>query len=68
MANPCYNLCGKYKFGSLMRVEIYPNGGGKVLHLWQDEFNHLNEKEAEELAREFIKVRQTPFTPRQNLR
>jgi hypothetical protein len=39
-----------------------------VLHLWQDELSHLNEQESEELAREFIKVKQTPFKPRQNLR
>ena len=56
MANPCYNLCSKYKYGHLMRVEVYPNGGGKVLHLWQDEYAHFTEQEADELAREFIKV------------
>ena len=57
MANPCYNLANKYKYGHLMRVEIYPNGGGKVLHLWQDEFDHLNEQEVDELARDFVKVK-----------
>ena len=57
MANPCYNLASKYKSGHLMRVEIYPNGGGKVLHLWQDEFDHFSEPEADELARDFVKVK-----------
>ena len=37
-----------------MRVETYPNGGGKVLHMWQDEINSLAESEAEALAQEFI--------------
>jgi hypothetical protein len=57
MANPCVDLGSKYKFGHLMRVETYPNGGGKVLHLWQDEIAHLPEPEMEELAREFVKVK-----------
>lgn len=56
MANPCYNLASKYKYGHLFRVEIYPNGGGKVLHLWQDEFAQLGDKEVDELAREFVQV------------
>jgi hypothetical protein len=37
-----------------MRVETYPNGEGKVLHLWHDEISVLNEKEIEEVAKEFI--------------
>lgn len=57
MANPCYNLAGKYKHGSLMRVETYPNGGGKVLHLWQDEFAHFSEQELDQLARDYVKVK-----------
>ena len=57
MANPCYNLGSKYRFGSLMRVETYPNGGGKVLHLWQDEFSHFSELDQEELAKDFIMVK-----------
>ena len=39
-----------------MRVETYPNGEGKVLHLWHDEISILNEKEIEEVAKEFIEV------------
>lgn len=56
LANPCPSLEGsvKYKYGSFMRVETYPNGGGKVLHMWQDEINTLEESEIEALAKEFI--------------
>merc|ERR1711981_276881 len=56
MANPCPSLEGsvKYKYGHFMRVETYPNGGGKVLHMWQDEINQLNDVEMENLAKEFI--------------
>lgn len=62
MANPCPSLIGKkYKYGRFMRVEIYPNGGGKVLHMWQDEFDHLSDEEKEALAREFIEVRECIF-------
>ena len=39
-----------------MRVETYPNGEGKVLHMWHDEISGLNEKEIEEVAKEFIEV------------
>ena len=47
------------KFNGLFRVEIYPNGGGKVLHMWQDEIKDLTEVEMEELAKEFIEVKKT---------
>jgi hypothetical protein len=58
MANGCPSLCNsKYKYGHLMRVETYPNGGGKVLHMWQTEFDHLSEAEQEQLAHEFLQVR-----------
>ena len=58
LANPCPSLEGsvKYKYGRFMRVETYPNGEGKVLHLWHDEISGLNEKEIEEVAKEFIEV------------
>jgi hypothetical protein len=40
-----------------MRVETYPNGGGKVLHMWQDEFESSHtEQEMEDLAKEFVEV------------
>ena len=55
MANPCPALGNsKYKYGHLMRVETYPNGFGKVLHMWQDELNGLDEKELEIVAKEFL--------------
>ena len=58
LANPCPSLEGsvKYRYGHFMRVETHPNGGGKVLHMWQDEFRHLNDEEMEKLAREFVEV------------
>ena len=45
-----------------MRVETYPNGEGKVLHMWHDEISGLNEKEIEEVAKEFIEVSNTDST------
>ena len=58
LANPCPSLENsvKYKYGRFMRVETYPNGEGKVLHMWHDEISGLNEKEIEEVAKEFIEV------------
>jgi len=57
MANPCHDLShlSKYKYGSLMHVETSPNGGGKVLHLWQDDVANLTDEEHEAVAREFLK-------------
>ena len=45
LANPMPSLAGssKYKYGALMRVETYPNGGAKVLHMWQQEISAVSE-------------------------
>ena len=47
LANPCPSLEGsvKYKYGHLMRIETYPNGGGEVLHMWHDEIRHMSDAE-----------------------
>eukprot|EP00095_Tigriopus_kingsejongensis_P012585 maker-scaffold642_size120736-snap-gene-0.17 protein:Tk12585 transcript:maker-scaffold642_size120736-snap-gene-0.17-mRNA-1 annotation:"round spermatid basic protein 1" len=56
LANPCPVLgTAQYKYGYLMRVEVYPNGHGKVLHLWEAELSHFSEEEREDLAREFLR-------------
>ena len=26
-----------------MRIETYPNGGGEVLHMWNDELRHMSD-------------------------
>jgi len=56
LANPCPSLEGsvKYKYGHLMRIETYPNGGGEVLHMWYDEIKDMNEADQEKVASEFI--------------
>jgi len=56
MSNPMRNLagCHGYKWGHLMMVEVYPNGGGKVLHLWQEDLDKLTEDENNALAYEFV--------------
>jgi len=56
MANPLHSLegCHGYKWGHLMMVEVYPNGGGKVLHMWQDDLDKLTEEENNALAPEFV--------------
>ena len=57
MANPLKSLAGlrDYQFAHLMYLEVYPNGGGKVLHAWQEDLDNLSEKDAEVFAQEFIK-------------
>lgn len=58
LANPCPNLghLAKYKYGYLFNVETYPNGGGKVLHLWQNDLKNFSEEQVEHVAREFLEV------------
>ena len=55
MANPLRNLAEDrvYTYGRLMYVEVYPNGGGKVLHSWQDDLDLLSEQENAIFAKEF---------------
>merc|ERR550519_1872596 len=46
MANPLKSLSGlrDYQFAHLLYLEVYPNGGGKVLHAWQEDLDNLSEK------------------------
>ncbi|KAK7078247.1 hypothetical protein SK128_014929 [Halocaridina rubra] len=46
----------KYKYGQYMHVETYANGDATVVHMYQDEINHLSREEQEELAVEFLDV------------
>ncbi|GIZ03594.1 round spermatid basic protein 1-like protein [Caerostris extrusa] len=43
------------KYGKYIRLEVYPNGGAALLHLYWDEICHLNSKELKCLAEEFLK-------------
>jgi len=57
MANPLEPVASErphYRFGHIMYEEIYPNGGGKVLHSWQRDLDRLNEEENKQFADEFI--------------
>lgn len=45
------------KYGKYIRLEVYPNGGAALLHLYWDEISHLHPKELRALAEEFLKVR-----------
>uniref|UniRef100_A0A182VPG2 Round spermatid basic protein 1-like protein n=2 Tax=Anopheles merus TaxID=30066 RepID=A0A182VPG2_ANOME len=44
------------KYGRFMRVEVHPNGGASVVHMYQDEISVLSEVEMEELVQEFFQV------------
>jgi len=56
LANPLRSLQGVrgYKWGHLMYLEVYPNGGGKVLHAWQEDLDMLSDKENRQFADEFV--------------
>lgn len=44
------------KYGRFMRIEVHPNGGASVVHMYQDEINVLSDTEMEELVNEFFQV------------
>ncbi|KFB39734.1 hypothetical protein ZHAS_00007426 [Anopheles sinensis] len=44
------------KYGRFMRIEVHPNGGASVVHMYQDEIGVLSEIEMEELVQEFFQV------------
>ncbi|XP_055551133.1 uncharacterized protein LOC129733345 [Wyeomyia smithii] len=44
------------KYGRFMRIEVHPNGGASVVHMYQDEISVLSESEMEELVNEFFAV------------
>ena len=56
LANPLRSLQGQrgYKWGHLMYLEVYPNGGGKILHSWQEDLDRLSDEENRAFADEFI--------------
>ncbi|KAG8197465.1 hypothetical protein JTE90_007209 [Oedothorax gibbosus] len=43
------------KYGKYIRLEVYPNGGAALLHLYWDEICHMHRKELRCLAEEFLK-------------
>uniref|UniRef100_A0A0A9X9C8 Round spermatid basic protein 1-like protein n=1 Tax=Lygus hesperus TaxID=30085 RepID=A0A0A9X9C8_LYGHE len=44
------------KYGKYMRIDTYPNGGASVVHMHQEELNHLSPSELDELSKEFFEV------------
>lgn len=44
------------KYGQFFEVEVYPNGGASVVHLYQDEIETLSSDELEELVNEFFEI------------
>ena len=57
LANPLNSLSGlrDYKYAHMMYLELYANGGGRVLHAWQEDVDRLSEKESWIFAEEFLK-------------
>jgi len=51
------------KYGKYYRVEHYPNGMAKILHLYWDEIMHLTVEEKNELSQEFLKESFREETP-----
>ena len=49
-----YNDVTNELLAKYLHVEEHPNGGATVVHMYQDEFNHLDKPEMATLAREFF--------------
>ena len=61
LPRPSSLATSKYKYGHLMHVETYPNGGATVCHMYEDEIKHLSPEQREEIAREFLDVSTLKF-------
>ncbi|XP_020288577.1 uncharacterized protein LOC109857065 isoform X2 [Pseudomyrmex gracilis] len=44
------------KYKKFIHIEIYPNGGASVVHMFQDEIDNLSREQMEELVHEYFKV------------
>ncbi|KAI5727003.1 hypothetical protein M8J76_012563 [Diaphorina citri] len=54
---PCAHSGVEYlKYGHLMRCEVYPNGGATVIHMEQEQIQHLSKREMDELVDEYFRV------------
>lgn len=59
LTNGNYSYCptdSNLKYRRFYHIEIHPNGGGKILHMFHDEIRHFSTAEMTELAVEFFKV------------
>lgn len=44
------------KYGKFYHIEVHPNGGASIVHMYQDELDSLSEEELNELANEFFEL------------
>jgi len=51
----------KLKYREYYRIEIDPNGGASICHLYWDEINHFDDNALNEISEEFIKVRERQY-------
>jgi len=44
------------KYGRFYHIEVHPNGGASIVHMYQDELNTLNQEQMAELVDEFFEL------------
>lgn len=44
------------KYGRFYHIEVHPNGGASIVHMYQDELDELNQEEMAELVDEFFEL------------
>lgn len=45
-----------------MQIEVHPNGGASLIHMYQEDLDALSKDELKELAQEYFKVRSQILT------
>ncbi|XP_037957135.1 uncharacterized protein LOC119687052 [Teleopsis dalmanni] len=55
-ANRSTNGLEHLKYGRFFQIEVHPNGGASVVHMYQDEIQDLTPEETDELVNEFFSV------------
>lgn len=44
------------KFGRFYHIEVHPNGGASIVHMYQDELDTLNQEDMNQLVEEFFEL------------
>lgn len=52
----CHPSPDLYRYSQYMHIETHPNGGASVVHMYQEELDHLSKDQLNELSDEFFKV------------
>lgn len=55
-SNMSDSIYSDLKYGRFFHIEVHPNGGASIVHMYQNEINNLSDSEMDELTEEFFRV------------